>query len=48
MSYEPRSERKNSEGLTFREWLNASGLPYTWAARQAWERGEDPTEHKTK
>ncbi len=45
----PAHEAKNSEGMTYKEWLRAA-LPI-WAeeddrCRKAWRHGEDPTEHK--
>lgn len=39
---------RNVEGLTFVEWLAASGgeSKDTEVLRLAWERGEDPTEYR--
>lgn len=35
---------KNREGLTYLEWLDASGMPRVRDAYNAWQAGEDPTE----
>ncbi len=41
--------KTNREGMTFREWLNAAQCfgrrIDRRVAREAWERGEDPTEY---
>jgi hypothetical protein len=44
---------ENENGLSFTEWLNAAGKEATRlsvdeliALTAAWERGEDPTEHR--
>lgn len=40
----------NSQGLTFREWLDAAGVvstTNTWLAlRAAWKAGADPSEYQ--
>ena len=43
------SEPTNNEGLTFREWLYASGNAtdkFDLGEYRAWRNGEDPTEHR--
>lgn len=44
METRSRLSSTNENGLTFREWLAASGHPDSRKARRAWRSGEDPTD----